>query len=180
MNIANKLTLSRVIMIPIFLILLLTGIPNGQIWAAVVFIIASLTDALDGYIARRYNLTTDFGIFLDPLADKILVISALVGMVEVRILPAWAVIVIIGRELMVTSIRLLAVTADGNVIAASVWGKVKTASQMIAIILLLLSGEQSGLRIFAYVVFYLSVLMTILSGWDYLRQNLHLFGKKSK
>ena len=138
MNLANKLTMIRIFLVPVFLIFItLEDIPYGSIIATVVFIIASLTDQLDGHIARSRNQITNFGKFMDPLADKLLVTAALVSLVELNLVPGWAVVVILAREFAVSGLRTLA-ASDGIVIAASWWGKIKTVTQMIAILLLLI------------------------------------------
>jgi CDP-diacylglycerol--glycerol-3-phosphate 3-phosphatidyltransferase len=184
MNIANKLTVSRVILIPIFLIFLLVPLPFGsidlgnsslsvsQFIAALLFIIASVTDWLDGYLARKLNLVTNFGKFLDPLADKLLVMSALVSLVSLNLIPGWMVIVILAREFAVTGLRLVAV-GEGEVIAASPLGKWKTLFQMIAIILYLFNNVPFGLDGFplAYILLWIAVILTIISGWDYFYKN---------
>ena len=136
MNLPNKITLVRMVMIPFFIAELLIDFPYHQPLAAALFISASLTDSLDGYLARSRNLVTDFGKFMDPLADKLLVCSALICFVQLGSVPAWMVIIIIAREFAITGLRSLA-AADGIIIAASKWGKAKTISQMIAIILML-------------------------------------------
>jgi CDP-diacylglycerol--glycerol-3-phosphate 3-phosphatidyltransferase len=172
MNIANKITLFRVILIPVFMTILLSNIPNNMIWALIIFIIASLTDALDGYIARSRNLITNFGKFIDPLADKLLVTSALLIFLEMRIVPSWAVMIIVAREFIVTGLRTIAVS-QGVVIAASMWGKVKTVTQIIAIISILLNNFPFSYLNFSFdiVSFYIAVVITIFSGIDYLVKN---------
>ena len=138
MNLANKLTMIRIFLVPVFLIFItVQDIPYGSIIATVIFIIASLTDQLDGHIARSRNQITNFGKFMDPLADKLLVTAALVSLVELKLVAGWAVVVILAREFAVSGLRTLA-ASDGIVIAASWWGKIKTVTQMIAILLLLL------------------------------------------
>ena len=151
MNLANKLTIFRVILVPIMVIIPLLGIqgeflgiPISFIIVDLIFIIASLTDKLDGYIARSRNQITTFGKFLDPLADKILVLSALVMLVEFGKIPAWIPIIVLAREFMVSGYRLMAVEKDGKVIAASVWGKLKTVTQMLAIILAFIDLNSFG------------------------------------
>ena len=167
MNIANKVTVLRLLLIPIFLVLYYIYGTTYNI-AAVVFVIASLTDALDGHLARSRNLVTIFGKFVDPLVDKLLTMAAFVVLVEASIIPAWAVIIIIARELIITGFRTLA--ADkGITIAASKWGKLKTTSQMIALVLLLLNN--STLNIAGIYVFYIAVILTIISGLDYIIKN---------
>ena len=135
MNLANKLTMIRIFLVPVFLVFItVKDIPYGSIIATVIFIIASLTDQLDGYIARSRNQITNFGKFMDPLADKLLVTAALVSLVELKLVPGWAVVVILAREFAVSGLRTLA-ASDGIVIAASWWGKNKTVTQMKAIII---------------------------------------------
>lgn len=137
MNLANKLTLARIFMIPAFLGLLYADMPQGNLYALGVFILASITDFLDGYVARNYNQITDFGKFMDPLADKMLVVAALCWFVEIHQMPAWALLVVLVREFAVSGLRMVA--ADkGNVIAAAWSGKVKTAVTMVCIMLMLL------------------------------------------
>ena len=138
MNLANKLTMIRIFLVPVFLVFItVKEIPYGSIIATIVFVIASLTDQLDGHIARSRNQITNFGKFMDPLADKLLVTAALVSLVELKLVAGWAVVVILAREFAVSGLRTLA-ASDGIVIAASWWGKIKTVTQMIAILLLLL------------------------------------------
>ena len=172
MNLPNKLTMLRVIMIPVFLVVLLSGIvpqPLNRIIAVIIFMAASFTDFLDGYIARKYNLVTNFGKFMDPLADKLLVTAALISMIQLGDIAAWIVIVIISREFIITGFRTIAVER-GIVIAASMWGKSKTVSQMIMIIVVL-SGIFTGGFINA-VLIYISAALTIVSGVDYIVKNL--------
>nr|WP_072537766.1 CDP-diacylglycerol--glycerol-3-phosphate 3-phosphatidyltransferase [Anaerococcus mediterraneensis] len=167
MNIANKVTMIRLVLIPVFVVCFYIYGTSYNI-AAIVFLVASLTDALDGYLARSRNLVTNFGKFVDPLVDKVLTIAAFIVLVEAKVIPAWAVIIIIARELIITGFRTLA--ADmGITIAASVWGKAKTISQMVSLVMLLLNV--SVLNKLGIYVFYLAVILTVLSGWDYLVKN---------
>lgn len=213
MNLANKLTIFRMILVPIFVIIAYLGelgLINGELLGIsitfiimdVIFIIASITDKLDGYIARSRNQVTTFGKFLDPLADKILVLSALVMLVEFDKIPAWIPIIVLVREFLVSGYRLVAVEKGGKVIAASIWGKLKTVTQMIAIILIfvdkfnfcsflrattnLATATSSSFLIFmttpeyifniiTSVLLFISVIATIFSGWDYLRGGKDLF-----
>ena len=172
MNLPNKLTILRVIMIPFFVAALLYdggANQNMRYVAAALFIIASLTDMLDGKIARKYNLVTNFGKFMDPLADKLLVCSALICMIELRELPAWMVIIIISREFIISGFRLVAADND-IVIAASYWGKFKTVSQMIMIILLLI--DLGGVfDILEQIFIWLSLALTVISLITYIWQN---------
>jgi CDP-diacylglycerol--glycerol-3-phosphate 3-phosphatidyltransferase len=176
MNLPNKITVIRVVMIPFFIAALLIDFPYHQPIAAALFIIASLTDSLDGYLARSRNLVTDFGKFLDPLADKLLVCSALICFVQLGSVPAWVVIVIIAREFAITGLRSLA-AADGIIIAASKWGKAKTISQMIAIILILFNNWPfSMINIpIATIMIYIATILTIFSGVDYFILNKKVF-----
>ena len=166
MTTANKLTLCRVVMIPIFLVLLYVDF-TGHLWAALaVFILASVTDFIDGYVARHYHQITDFGKFMDPLADKLLVMSAMAWFVEVAWMPAWAFFVVIARELAVTGLRLVAVE-QGRVIAAAKSGKVKTACTMVGIILMLIFPNAT-LRLVCVAVI---LVTTIYSGIEYFWKN---------
>ena len=172
MNLPNKLTTLRVIMIPFFVFFLLWQ--NGENYtfrmiALALFIIASLTDLLDGKIARKYNLVTNFGKFMDPLADKLLVCSALICLIELNALPAWMVIIIISREFIISGFRLIA-AENGIVIAANYWGKFKTVSQMIMIILLLIDLG-GAFDILEQIFIWLSVALTIISLITYIWQN---------
>lgn len=172
MNLANKLTLSRIIMIPFFVFFLLKGTPFDMMIAGIIFIVASLTDFLDGYIARSRNLVTNFGKFMDPLADKLLVMSAFIGLVELQIVPSWIVIAILAREFVVSIFRAIA-AADGIVIAASKIAKYKTTTQMIAIILLCFGNfpfESFNIPM-DQIFLYLCAILTILSGVDYILKN---------
>ena len=166
MNTANKLTILRVFMIPVFLLVLYLDVPNANYWALAIFVIASLTDTLDGYIARHYNPTTDFGKFMDPLADKCLVTAAMLWFVEIGQMPAWALLVVIIREFGVSGLRMVA--ADkGRVIAAGWSGKVKTASTMVCIVLMFLPiPAELNLACVAVIV-----LTTIYSGVEYFVKN---------
>ncbi|MDR0879356.1 MAG: CDP-diacylglycerol--glycerol-3-phosphate 3-phosphatidyltransferase [Clostridioides sp.] len=176
MNLPNKLTMFRIILIPVLVLLFMFDISNRYALACIVFIIASITDALDGYIARRDNLVTDFGKFMDPLADKLLVISVLICMIEVGLVQGWMVIIIVARELTVSILRAIA-AADGKVIAAGGSGKIKTATQMISIIVLLI-GAQIGSAMMlkaGFILILISTLLTLYSGWEYLYKNKSLF-----
>lgn len=169
MNLPNKLTMFRVILIPFFVVFLLVDITPVDKWIALaVFIIASLTDMLDGKIARKYNLVTNFGKFMDPLADKLLVCSALVCLVAVDRIPAWMVIVIIAREFTISGFRLVA-SDNGVVIAASYWGKFKTTFQIIMICLMI--ADLAALQLLTTIVTWVAVILTIVSLVDYLVKN---------
>ncbi len=168
MNLPNKLTVLRVALIPIFLVfLLIPSIPYNLLFALAVFAVASLTDALDGHIARKHNLVTNFGKFLDPLADKALVMAALVGMVDLKLASSVAVIIIIAREFMVSGLRMVA--ASDVVIAAGIWGKLKTAFTMIAIVVILfLEGIGIHIGWLNEVLIWVSTALTVISGAQYL------------
>ena len=172
MNLPNKLTILRTVMIPFFILFLYTDWFHGydKIIAAVIFIAASLTDMLDGKIARKYNLVTNFGKFMDPLADKLLVCSALICLIALDRIPAWIVIVIISREFIISGFRLIAAD-NGVVIAASYWGKFKTVSQMIMIILLILHFDLSVFVILEQIFIWLSLALTVISLMTYIWQN---------
>lgn len=182
MNLPNKLTMLRVCMIPFFIFFLLsTSMPNGKFIACAIFILASLTDWFDGYLARKHNLVTNFGKFMDPLADKLLVSSALICFVAMDSikLPAWIVIVIISREFIISGFRLIA-SDNGVVIAASYWGKFKTVSQMIMSILLILHLDQKGFYVAEQIFIYISVILTIVSLIDYIVKNKNVLSEGSK
>ena len=167
MNIANKVTTLRLILIPVFVAFYYFMGRDNNI-AAIIFIIASLTDALDGHLARSRNLITNFGKFVDPLVDKVLTMAAFIVLVEGQIIPAWAVIIIIARELIIKGFRTLAAD-QGITIAASMWGKAKTTSQMIALVCLLLDVEV--LNNIGIYIFYIAVALTVISGVDYIVKN---------
>jgi CDP-diacylglycerol--glycerol-3-phosphate 3-phosphatidyltransferase len=198
MNLANKLTMFRIILVPIMLIVgivdRLAGIPGSFLgistafWIMeIIFIIASITDKLDGYIARSRNQVTTFGKFLDPIADKILVLTAMIIFVEYGRMPAWIPVIVMFREFIVSGFRLVA-SGKGQVIAASVWGKLKTVTQMIALILCFLDNNgfayfvghkviNTGalvLNIIVTVILIISVIATIFSGWDYIKKGKDL------
>ncbi|MBO5208963.1 MAG: CDP-diacylglycerol--glycerol-3-phosphate 3-phosphatidyltransferase [Lachnospiraceae bacterium] len=169
MNLPNKLTMFRVILIPFFVVFMLCEITTVDKWIALaIFIIASLTDLLDGKIARKYNLVTNFGKFMDPLADKLLVCSALICLVELGKMPAWMVIVIIAREFIISGFRLIA-SDNGVVIAASYWGKFKTTFQMIMICLLI--ADIAAISILTTIVMWVALALTVISLIDYLVKN---------
>ena len=216
MNLANKLTIFRIILVPVIMIIpiidSLVGIPgeflgiSTAFWIMnIIFIIASLTDKLDGYIARSRNQVTTFGKFLDPLADKILVLSALIILVEYGKIPSWIPIIVLAREFIVSGYRLIAVEKGGKVIAASIWGKLKTVTQMIAIILAFLDKFKFGdfifrvsteaqaqvsstsiymttgqfiINILTTIMLTISIIATIFSGINYLKGGKDLFKEK--
>lgn len=208
MNLANKLTIFRILLVPLMVIIpflgidgKVVGIPITYLIMDVIFIIASITDKLDGYIARSRNQVTTFGKFLDPLADKILVLTAMILLVEVGKIPAWIPVIVLSREFIVSGYRLIAVEKGGKVIAASVWGKLKTVTQMISIILIFIDkfnffdfirattdakvAMESSLMIYmnqgeiifnaiTSICLLISVVATIFSGYDYLKNGKNL------
>lgn len=189
MNLANKLTIFRIILVPIMAIIPYLnlqgdffGLSYTYFWMLLIFIVASITDKLDGYIARSKNQVTTFGKFLDPLADKILVLTAMVLLVELNKIPAWIPIIVLAREFLVSGYRLLAVEKGGKVIAASIWGKLKTATQMVALILIMfdknsfgvcfngtLTGVDLIINIASTGLLIISTIATIFSGYDYMK-----------
>ncbi|KRQ87005.1 CDP-diacylglycerol--glycerol-3-phosphate 3-phosphatidyltransferase [Caloramator mitchellensis] len=164
MNLANKLTILRIILVPVFLFFIAIKIKYGNLFAAAIFIIAAITDTLDGYIARSRKEVTKFGKFMDPLADKLIVTSALVSLVELEKIASWAVMIIVAREFAVTGLRSLA-ASEGRVIAASNWGKAKTVIQIIAIIASLVEVPYSE------ILMAIAIVITIVSGVDYFVKN---------
>ena len=171
MNLPNKLTVMRVILIPFFVAALLYDNGSSQtmrVVANVIFIVASLTDLFDGKIARKYNLVTNFGKFMDPLADKLLVCSALICLIELNALPAWMVIIIISREFIISGFRLIA-SDNGVVIAASYWGKFKTTFQMVSVVLLIL--DIPALAFVTTICVWIALVLTIVSLVDYIYKN---------
>ena len=194
MNLANKLTIFRMILVPIMVIIPflginseILGIPLTYIIIDMIFIIASITDKLDGYIARSRNQVTIFGKFLDPIADKILVLAAMIMLVEFGKLPAWIPVIVLAREFIVSGYRLIAVEKGGKVVAASVWGKLKTVTQMIAIILAFLDvnafgacfkGNLTGfaliLNAIVTIMMIIQTIATIFSGYEYLKEGKDL------
>lgn len=178
MNLPNKLTVLRVLMIPVFVLFLLTplGGEYSNYIALVLFVVASLTDLLDGYIARKYHLVTNFGKFMDPLADKLLVGAAMICLIEMGDLPAWVVLIIISREFIISGFRLVA-SDCGIVIAAGYAGKIKTVVQMIMIILLLLDSANPVLKIVTEISVWAAVILTIVSLIDYVWNNRQVLTK---
>ena len=172
MNLPNKLTLFRVVLIPFFVFFLLAPYfeEYGNYIAVAIFIVASITDFLDGKIARKYNLVTNFGKFMDPLADKLLVCSALICLIQLELIPAWVVIIIIAREFIISGFRLVA-QDNGVVIAASYWGKFKTAFQMLTVIVLILNIPNKVFTILGTVLIYVSLALTVISLIDYIAKN---------
>ena len=200
MNLANKLTIFRIILVPLMVIVAIIN-PSGSLlgisttfWImGIIFITASITDKLDGYIARSRNQITTFGKFLDPIADKILVLTAMIIFVEYDKLPAWIPIIVAFREFLVSGFRLVASQKGGQVIAASVWGKLKTVTQMIALVLMFIDSYSYGyfitnpidniglkiLNIITFIMMTISVIATIFSGYDYIKNGKDLFKEDS-
>ncbi|WP_100404421.1 CDP-diacylglycerol--glycerol-3-phosphate 3-phosphatidyltransferase [Bacillus solitudinis] len=190
MNLPNKITISRIFLIPLFMVFLLAPLPLGEVEllgtiipvshlvATGIFIFASATDWLDGYYARKLNLVTNFGKFLDPLADKLLITAALIALVELQIIAAWMAIIIISREFAVTGIRLVA-AADGEVIAASQLGKLKTVSQIVAISACMLHNIPFAFVSlpFDMLAIWIATILTLISGIDYFLKNQHILLK---
>lgn len=189
MNLPNKLTIFRIILVPIIVIVSLInipgtflGVPMNMVIMDIIFIIASITDKLDGYIARSKHQVTTFGKFLDPIADKILVLAAMIILVEAGKLPAWIPIIVLFREFVVSGYRLIAVEKNGKVVAANIWGKLKTVTQMIAIILMFIDENKYGaiftgnltgwplaLNLITTLLMTISVIATIFSGYEYIK-----------
>ena len=172
MNLPNKLTILRVIMIPFFVFFMLSPyFPGyGNYIAAVIFVVASLTDMLDGKIARKYHLVTNFGKFMDPLADKLLVCAAMICLIETGQLASWIVIVIISREFIISGFRLIA-SDNGVVIAASYWGKFKTVFQMLMVIVLILNFQHPAFQMLGTALTYIALILTVVSLVDYVMKN---------
>ena len=201
MNLANKLTIFRMILVLVMMVVAFIN-PEGNLWGIpltfilmdVVFIIASITDKLDGYIARSRNQITTFGKFLDPIADKILVLTAMIYLVGFGKIPAWIPVVVMFREFLVSGYRLVACEKGGKVIAASVWGKLKTVTQMLALVLVFVDKYSYGyfisnsienvgwrvLNIITFVLLTISVIATIFSGYDYIKGGKDLFKEEAK
>lgn len=192
MNLPNKITVSRILLIPLFMILMLVpfewgtihllgvDLPVTHLAGALLFIIASATDWVDGHLARKYNLVTNMGKFLDPLADKLLVSAALIILVDLNMASSWIVIIIISREFAITGLRLL-LAGEGEVVAANMLGKIKTWTQIVAISALLLHNILFEMISFPFadLALWVAMFFTIWSGWDYFEKNMHVF-KNSK
>ena len=174
MNLPNKLTLFRVILIPFFVFFLLAPFFEGygNYIALAIFIVASLTDMADGKIARKYNLVTNFGKFMDPLADKLLVYSAMICLVDLKLIPSWVVLIIIAREFIISGFRLVA-SDNGVVIAASYWGKFKTTFQMIMVIVIIfnINLKLKALDVIGTILIYVALALTVISLIDYIVKN---------
>lgn len=174
MNIANKFTMFRLVLIPVFVVSIIV-LKMESLIPGIIFVVASLTDFIDGHLARSRNLVTTFGKFLDPLADKMLVTAALIMFIQMGKVEAWTVCIVVAREFIVTGFRVLA-ASNGVTIAASFWGKFKTVSQFIAIILILFSGNILNWvpMIVTDIIYYISVLLTLISGIDYFIKNINV------
>jgi CDP-diacylglycerol--glycerol-3-phosphate 3-phosphatidyltransferase len=178
MNLANKITILRILSIPLFVFFMSTDIfgEYGKWIALTIFCLASITDLIDGYLARKYNCITSFGKFIDPLADKLLVGAALICLVGLNLLQAWVVVVIISREFIISGFRLVA-SDRGVVIAASVWGKVKTTFQMIMIIVLI--ADFGGIfQLIGTILIWISLVLTVVSLVDYILKNKNVFAQE--
>lgn len=174
-NLPNKLTILRVIMVPVFIVFLMCNITSFDKWIAlIIFIAASLTDMLDGKIARKYNLITNFGKFMDPLADKLLVCSAMICFIEIGKLPSWYVCIVIAREFIISGIRLVA-SDNGVVIAASYWGKFKTAFSMVMICFLIADINNPVIAVITEILIWVSLALTVVSLVDYIIKNKDIF-----
>ncbi|MBR5376352.1 MAG: CDP-diacylglycerol--glycerol-3-phosphate 3-phosphatidyltransferase [Lachnospiraceae bacterium] len=180
MNLPNRLTLARIIMVPFFVAVLITDIFGGYSkWVALaIFAVASLTDLLDGKIARKYNLVTNFGKFMDPLADKLLVCSAMICLTELGRLPSWIVCMIIAREFIISGFRLVA-SDNGVVIAASMWGKVKTVFQMAMVIVLIADLPGMFWNVTEQVLIWSALALTVVSLIDYILKNKEVLKEKN-
>ncbi len=174
MNTPNKLTLLRVLLVPVFMVFMLYDfVPYANLIGAVIFVLASLTDWLDGYLARKHNLVTNFGKIMDPLADKMLVTAALLCLTASGVASPWISVIILAREFIVSGVRIAA-AAEGNVIAASWWGKIKTVWQMISLILALVFGG----NLLVTICLWIAALLTVVSGVDYLVKNAKYLSMK--
>ena len=193
MNLPNKLTIFRIILVPIMVVISYLNIPYPLVWIDVIFVIAAITDKLDGSLARKNDQITTFGKFLDPIADKILVLAALIILVEANKIPGWIPIIILFREFVVSGYRLIASERKGEVIAASKWGKIKTVTQMTAIIMMFLDKYPFGyyiqnagtmnwlentFNVLTTVVMSISVISTIFSGYEYIKNGRELLKEK--
>ena len=187
LNTPNKLTVLRVLLVPLFLVFLLVGqIPAHYLLALIVFVVASATDSLDGHLARKNDQVTTFGKFLDPLADKILVLSAMISFIEIGLCGSLVVVIMISREFMVTSLRLVAVSGDGTVIAAGLLGKVKTVVQMVSVVLILILCMLSewsilpagiSVPVIAESLMWISAILSVVSGAQYIWKNRAAIGQ---
>lgn len=181
MNIANKITISRILLIPVFMIVLMLGFKYSDLIASLIFAFAAVTDGVDGYVARKYNQITDFGKFIDPLADKLLVATALICLVSMGRIAAYMAVVIIAREFIVTSLRIVAIS-KGVVIAAEMTGKIKTVIQILATVCaILFYGEEFIIFKWSagYIAMFIATLFTVYSGYIYLKNNWSIISDNS-
>lgn len=169
-NLPNNLTMLRLVLVPVYMVLMLVEFKNHVMIAGVIFILASITDFFDGKIARKYNLVSDFGKFADPVADKILVLTAVILFCESGRVSGWSTVIMVAREIMVASLRYMAVLKN-RVLAADIYGKIKTMLQMVALVIMHFEGLVSFMPITATVIYYLSVLFTVISGANYIIKN---------
>ena len=180
LNIPNSLTLFRIFLVPFLVVVLLTKFEGKEIWGVVIFLVAAATDFLDGYVARKRGQVTSLGILLDPIADKLLVSAAFISLVQLEIVPAWMVVVIVGRDFAMTDLRAVA-SSEGVIIPASIWGKFKMGSQVIAISLLIVGDRledltgQKDIAILGHVALWLVVLLAVLSLVDYFSRARSVF-----
>ena len=179
MNLPNKLTLTRILLVPVFMIFVSLGQyitpsynPRYYLIAGLIFAVASFTDFLDGHLARKWNMVTDFGKFMDPLADKLLVCSAMICLVDLKLIPVWVVLIIIAREFIISGFRLVA-SDNGIVIAASYWGKFKTTFQMLMVIVIIfnINLQLGWLNILGTILIYVALVLTVVSLIDYIAKN---------
>ena len=178
MNIPNFLTIIRIVLVPVYCVLMYANFPGATIWAAILFTIAALTDLADGYIARKYGLITDFGKVMDPVADKIMVTAAMVVLVDLHRLAAWIVITMLFRDFAVGALRDVA-ASKGNIIAAGIWGKIKTALQMIALGMIIFYVDLFSMPTYTIgmIVMYVALAASIYSGIVYFKQYMNVFKK---
>lgn len=169
-NLPNNLTMLRLVLVPVYMVLMLVEFKNHVMIAGIIFILASITDFFDGKIARKYNLVSDFGKFADPVADKILVLTAVILFCESGRVSGWSTVIMVAREIMVASLRYMAVLKN-RVLAADIYGKIKTMLQMVALVIMHFEGFVSFMPITATVIYYLSVLFTVISGANYIIKN---------
>lgn len=177
MNLPNKITIFRLFLIPVFVAAFFIG-ENGYMLSGVIFILASFTDFLDGYLARKYNETTNLGAFLDPVADKVLVFAALILLAESAVIPSWSVILIIGRETLINGFRLIAIE-KGIVISASYLGKLKTVTQMLSLVLLLFAPALNIFNVIGLIIYWIAVIATLISGIEYVYQGRDLLSDRN-
>ena len=177
MNTANKITILRILLIPVFMLVLMLQFKYSDLVASLIFAVAAATDGVDGYVARKYNQVTDFGKFIDPVADKLLVLTTLIMLIHINLMEAWVVVIILCRELAVDGLRMVAVS-QGNVIAASPLGKWKTTFQMITIVCILLLNQSCFSTWYTCALTIASIVLTLSSAVDYFYRNSSFFSTK--